>query len=123
MSFIKDYLFDLEKQERGLWDTLEWLGVTGGAPFAAGLYWVIFALAVGKLPGWESVLLAAFGLVIVLFVLIQRAAFHRFITALRKEQGDAESALDSYMNQAPATDLLRAVRTSLGRLKGNLDRF
>lgn len=123
MSFIKDYLFDLEKQERALWAALEYLGITGGAPLAAGLYWVIFALAVRKLPGWESVLLAALGLVIVLLVLLQRVAFHRFITALRKEQGEAENALDNHTNEKGATDFLREAHTSLGKLKAILDRF
>ena len=123
MSFVKDYLFDLEKQETALWAALEYLGITGGAPLAAGLYWVAFALAVGKLPGWQSVLLAAGGLAIVLLVLLQRVAFHRLIAALRKEQGEAENALDNHLNEKGATDFLRAARTSLGRLKATLDKF
>ena len=124
MSFIKEYLFDLESQEKGLWAALEYFGITGGAPLAAGLYWLAFALAVGKLPGWQSVLLAAGGLVIVLLVLLQRVAFHRFIATLRKEHGEAQNALTNHLNEKGATtDSLRLANRSLGGMKATLDRY
>ena len=89
MSFIRDYLFDLEKQEGALWSAPEYLGITGGAPLALALYWVIFALAVAKLPGWESVLLAVGGIVIALLVLLQRAAFPKRRERARAEEVEA----------------------------------
>ena len=122
-SFIREYLFDLEKQEGAVWTAREYVGIRGGAPLAFVLYCVILALTVAKLPGWESALLVVGGVAVLLLVLLQRAAFHRFLAAIRKEQNDAENALTRHLNERGAADFLRATNTSLGNMKAALDKF
>lgn len=123
MSFLRDYVLDLEKQEKALWSALEYLGITGGAPLALILYVVAFAITVRTAEGWKSVLLCLGGVVALCFLLLQRAAFHHFITRVRKERAEAENALTSHLNTQGATDALRTVDTSLKKLKAVLDRF
>ncbi len=87
------------------------------------LYLAALVITYRSLPSWAAAVLGAGWVVVLLLVLLQRAAFHSFIRARQRECDEAENALIHHLNTVGATDSLRTVGASLSRLKAALGRF
>ncbi len=122
-SFVESVFLDPQAQEKAMWKTAEYLGITGGAPLAFGLYALCCSLTFSKLDPWKAVVLAFGGIVVFLSLCVQRWAFGHFIRRRREEWKVIQDALIDFLNNRDHDDSLRKANQGLEELKKGLDNF